>query len=273
MAKTAEIMHYLSEGETDNPTVVMLHGFGGLSTDWQNLIARLSGNYFCVAPDLPGHGKSPLSDTGDKLTLSSVASEVKKLFDRLGLKDVILLGYSMGGRIALQYALDYPASLQALILESAHPGLENEHERHMRSSLDSDRATRLRKYGAEDFFEEWYHQPLFDSISEQAHLVSALIEARMSQDSDALATVLEQLSPGRQTPMWDRLGDLHIPVKLLSGARDREYNRVSRRMDEVIAHSEWTVIADAGHNCHLEQPLAFGTAVKRFIEARILVTG
>ncbi len=73
--------------------------------------------------------------------------------------------------------------------------------------------------------------------------------------------------------MWNRLGELRIPVKLFSGAKDREYTRVCRRMTEMIPHVEWTVIADAGHNCHLEQSLAYGTAVRRFIEERILVTG
>jgi len=99
-----------------------------------------------------------------------------------------------------------------------------------------------------------------------------LIEARKSQDANSLATIIEHLSPGRQTPMWDRLAELHIPIKLFSGAKDREYGRVCRRMIDMITHGEWTVIADAGHNCHLEQPLAYGIAVKRFIEERILVT-
>jgi 2-succinyl-6-hydroxy-2,4-cyclohexadiene-1-carboxylate synthase len=251
----------------------MLHGFGGLATDWKNLITQLGTEYYCIAPDLPGHGESPLPATSTEISLSWFAKEVTGLIESLELEDPILLGYSMGGRVALQCALDHPTSLQALVLESTSPGLEGDHERQLRSSLDSNRADRLRKFGAEDFFEEWYHQPLFDSISEQSHLVTALIEARALQDSNSLAMVLEQLSPGRQAPLWNELKRLHIPVKLLSGANDREYSRISRRMTEMVPHSEWTVIADAGHNCHLEQPLAFSLAVKRFIEEKLLVRG
>ncbi len=267
------MLHYIAEGEMHNPAVLMLHGFGGLCTDWNELIAQLSDEFYCLAPDLPGHGKSPLNIAQENISLTTVAGEIRKLVDRLELSDVIPLGYSLGGRIALQYALDHQSTLQALILESANPGLEGEYERQMRSSLDTDRAQRLRDYGAEDFFEEWYHQPLFDSISEQSHLVSALIEARASQDANSLAAMLEQLSPGKQAPLWDRLGELHVPVKLLSGAKDREYTRISRRMTELIQHVDWTVIADAGHNCHLERSLAFTTAVRRFIDERVLVTG
>jgi len=267
------MLHYFAEGDSENPTVVMLHGFGGLSTDWNGLIDDLSAEFYCVAPDLPGHGKSTIDMSPNEITLPSVAAEVNTLITSLGLGDVILLGYSLGGRIALQYAINYQPSLQALILESANPGLESDYERKMRSALDADRAKRLRDYGAEDFFEEWYHQPLFDSISEQSNVVSALIEARAAQDANSLASMLERLSPGTVTPLWDRLDQFHIPVKIISGAKDREYTRISRRMTELIQHVDWTVIADAGHNCHLERSLAFSTAVRRFIEERILVTG
>lgn len=117
--------------------LLLLHGFTGDSTTWANLVEKLQLERRCIMPDIVGHGKTESPEDSSSYEIKTVASHMIQLLDRLKIKQVDLLGYSMGGRLALAIAVNYPERVRRLILESASPGLETEEERAERRQKDN----------------------------------------------------------------------------------------------------------------------------------------
>src|SRR5829696_6331306 len=181
-------LSYTVSGDPYRPTVLFLHGFMGSSADWAVEISALDKRFYCVAPDLPGHGTS-LGLPPEAYTVEGAARGVLDLLDRLGAGRPTIVGYSMGGRLALYLALRHPERCSGLFLESASPGIEDAAEREARRRSDEEKAVRL----GEDFrtfLADWYRQPLFASLARHEGLVQAMIEARARNDPDELARSL-----------------------------------------------------------------------------------
>src|SRR5438445_2884885 len=111
------------------PTIVMLHGFTNTGASWDPVIAALGERYRSLAPDLRGHGMA-----GDRIpvTLEAVLGDVAALTEG----ELVLAGYSMGGRIALHAALAWPERVRRLVLIGASPGLADASERLARRAAD-----------------------------------------------------------------------------------------------------------------------------------------
>ncbi|MCS7072790.1 MAG: alpha/beta fold hydrolase, partial [Anaerolinea sp.] len=166
--------HYLDRGS--GPAVVLLHGFTGSSEMWQRLSARLvSAGWRVIAPDLPGHGETRGSYEPGRYRIERAAADVIALVSRLGVDSCALLGYSMGGRLALYTALTYPGHIQALILESASPGLASAAEREARRAADEALANRIEREGLDAFVRYWEELPLFSGL----HRLPSEVRARL----------------------------------------------------------------------------------------------
>lgn len=256
---------YQECGRKSADPVVLLHGFMGLSDDWMHVVSQLKDQYRCVMPDLPGHGRSGFPLRRKMITIQSVAEGIIEMLDTLKVEKSTLLGYSMGGRVALYTALNFPDRISALILESSGPGLEDEYERRVRTALDDDRAYHLRVQGLDPFLDEWYRAPLFESLHRFPERLALLKASRAIHNVEGLAAALQGLSTGRQPSLWDKLEQLNLPTLLICGSLDHKFTRINRIMSESIRLCEWKIIGDAGHNTHLEHPEAFVTTVQRFL--------
>ena len=143
-------LHYETHGNSKSPAILMLHGFLGSSKDWSEVTAALKENFFCILPDLPGHGRTlPLSESD--YTMQSAAQSLLTILDREEIKQCALVGYSMGGRLALYMALTQPEYFSKLILESALPGLKTEKEREARIESDVIVINRLKTQTMHEF--------------------------------------------------------------------------------------------------------------------------
>lgn len=256
--------NYQIHGARGAPALLFLHGFMGAASDWQEVVKQLVCDCFCICPDLPGHGATPLPDN-DAAAFEMVANGTVELMDALELARVILIGYSMGGRIALYTALKSPDRVAGLVLESASPGLEDPAQRVTRLKLDEERARQLEERGLAEFVEEWYQSPLFDSLKRFPEKLAALKESRADHNQHDLARALRGLSVGRQPSLWGELSQLQLPVMLISGALDDKYTKVSHRISDMISDCRRRVIDDAGHNTHLEYPFAFASLLREFV--------
>ncbi len=261
--------HHLTRGSRKHPALLFLHGFMGLADDWRELFARLEHDYYCIAPDLPGHGRNgfPLRKGG--ISMQSVAGDLLKFLDHHKLDQVTLIGYSMGARLALYVALQHPERLRGLVLESGGPGIEDEYERRVRIALDDDRAYNLRCLGIEAFLDEWYRAPLFESLQRHPEKLEHLKKLHSVHNAEGLAEALQGLSTGRQPSLWDKLDRLHLPTLLMTGAFDHKFCRINRIMSESLPRCEWRMIGAAGHNTHLEQPDAYLTTLVRFLQEHV----
>ncbi len=252
--------HPSSEAQAPIPAV-FLHGFLGTGEDWQGVRRRVA-PWPTYAPDLPGHGTTPLCPG-----VQGYASWVTWLhgwLDAHALEQVHLVGYSLGGRVALAFALAHPQRVVSLTLESANPGIEEPRARAERARLDARRADAIRRQGLRTFLENWYRLPLFASLDAHPGLRKRLIIQRAQQKAANMARVIEELSPGVQPDLTPHLDTLKMPVLLIAGERDPKYPALLQRVASRIPHAQTRIIPHAGHNVHLEAEAAFSQALLDF---------
>jgi 2-succinyl-6-hydroxy-2,4-cyclohexadiene-1-carboxylate synthase len=227
------------------PDLVLLHGFTQTGRSWQPIGHALAGRYRSAAPDLPGHG-----DFAERRPASFVACDayLRALTDA----PFTLVGYSMGGRVALHAALSLGDRVRRLVLVGASPGLADAGERAARAAEDAALADRIEAIGVEAFVREWGAQPLFAGLPRG---VADLIDAdRKRNTASGLAAALRGLGTGVMPPLWERLGELAMPVDLVVGERDEKFRALAAQMAERIADSRVHVVPGAGHVAHLEAP-------------------
>jgi 2-succinyl-6-hydroxy-2,4-cyclohexadiene-1-carboxylate synthase len=227
------------------PDLVLLHGFTQTGRSWQAIGHALAGRYRSAAPDLPGHG-----DFAERRPASFVACDayLRALTDA----PFTLVGYSMGGRVALHAALSLGDRVRRLVLIGATPGIEGAEERAARAASDAALADRIEAIGIDAFVAEWGAQPMFAGIPRG---VADLIDAdRRRNTATGLAAALRGLGTGVMPPLWDRLGELAMPVELVVGENDEKFRAVADRMAERVVDARVHVVPGAGHVAHLESP-------------------
>lgn len=251
------------------PPLLLLHGFTGSGASWDDLLPRLSADRLVLTVDLPGHGQTPPPAAPERAGMPAVSSDLAGLvsalsLDRFGPLDV--LGYSMGGRLALFFALDHPVLVRRLVLESASPGLADPEERRTRQLSDEALAWRIEEHGIPAFVDEWEDLPLFASqrrLPEPAR--ASLRQSRLSNTDAGLAASLRSMGTGVQPSLWPLLPGLHSPVLLLVGELDPKFLEINRRMQAAIPTSALHIIPDAGHTPHLENPAHYLEVVNEFL--------
>jgi 2-succinyl-6-hydroxy-2,4-cyclohexadiene-1-carboxylate synthase len=245
--------HCVEQGAGD--PLVLLHGFTGSSAAWSRVMPSLAQRYRVIAVDLLGHGASDAPEDPARYAMERVVWDLVTLLDILAAGPAYLLGYSMGGRLALYLALELPERWRALILESASPGLATEEERAQRVVRDATLAERIESLGIERFVASWEKLPLF--ISQQAVPEAVRAEQRrwrLQNRPAGLARSLRGMGTGAQPSLWQRLGELALPTLLLAGALDEKFMGIARKMARAIPEATLDLVPGAGHTIHLEQP-------------------
>ena len=249
------------------PVIVFLHGFTGSIETWSEVIDLLKGNYHTVAIDLIGHGKTtaPLDQGG--YSMEKQIADLEALFNELALQEFTLLGYSMGGRIALSYTIKFPKRVTSLILESSSPGLKAEIERLERMNKDKLLAQKISSEGIQSFVEFWESIPLFHSqMKLSAEKRQEIRRERLSQNGVGLASSLLGIGTGSQPSNWDRLKEINVPVLLITGEIDKKFIKIAQEMKKVLRDSNHCVVKDAGHAIHVEKPTLFATMIEEHVQ-------
>lgn len=247
-------------------TLVFIHGFSGAARDFLPFFRTLSTSWRCLAIDLPGHGNTVVGNDRGRYSMRSTAQDLKEITEHLGAHHPVLVGYSLGGRVALSCACLYPAWPSALILESASPGLATEKEREQRRAADEGLATRLEQAGISEFMKYWERIPLFSTQSRlTAQALRRQSRVRMSQQADELAASLRSAGTGAQPSWWDEIAGLSMPTLLLTGQQDDKFTRIAYEMRQRMPFAEHVVVKDAGHNVHLEQPGVWVREIQAFM--------
>jgi len=248
------------------PPLALLHGFTGSAETWRAHSAVWSKKFTTVAVDLLGHGASDSPADAERFRMDWCAADLAAIFDHLGLARVNLLGYSMGGRVALHMAVTHPERVSALVLESASPGLAGRDERTARVAGDEALARSIEQQGLEAFVDGWSRLPLFASQGRLPEAARAQLRAqRLRNNPRGLANSLRGLGTGVTPPLWDRLQEVRCPTLVIAGALDAKYVGVARAMAAGLAASRLAIVPDAGHATHLEQPETFDRLVLEFL--------
>ncbi len=254
-------VHYHLETSGAGEPLLLLHGFSGSAAHWQPL--GFAESFRVIAPDLLGHGQTDSPPDPARYRMEQAVLDLIVLLDALDLSTVNLLGYSMGGRLALDLALSYPQRIRSLILESASPGLKTEAERQARITSDQALADRIERDGVPAFADYWSTLPLF--ASQPPEIRAQLHAQRLRNHPTGLANSLRGMGTGAQPSLWDRLSGLDRRVLLICGALDAKFCAINRDMRDHLPQASLVIIPDAGHTTHAEQPERFRAEVLRFL--------
>ena len=237
--------------------LVLLHGFLGLPSAWDGLRARLPSDVAVLAPALAGHAGAPPA--------GSYEEEVERLGDlvlKSGLEAPHLVGYSLGGRLALGLLARWPGHFSGATLLSARLALRSQAEREARVQADEALAERLLTGGLGAFLSAWDAQPLFAS---QAALPEAQLrawrEARGIHAPEAVVCGLRALSLGRMPDESAALSRFEGPVAVLAGALDPKFVALAPELAAALPRSTWSIVPGAGHNLPLEAPASVASAL------------
>lgn len=250
-------------GRSEAPALVLLHGWLGCKEDWLPLACELAKDYCCLLFDLPGHGQNCTDIEG----FQECRLWLQAAFKELGLQEVYLLGYSLGGRVALDYSAHFPEQVKALILESASPGLRSQEEREQRLLQDQQLAERLCSQNYQQFLIQWYQLPLFGKLAQHPDFAQ-LLQRRQRQKPETLAEVLLGLSPAQQHNYWPWLAQNPMPLLCLVGQQDQKYLQIAQQI--VHSHPQTVLqVLNAAHCGHLEDPQNWLQAVKQFLKVQL----
>lgn len=245
---------------------VLLHGFTGSSASWgEALVDGLaSAGLAPVLVDLPGHGRAAGAPP-EAFELNAVLDAVDAA---LGPEPAPLVGYSMGGRIALAFAAERPHRVSHLVLESASAGLRYPGERAARRRSDEELARFIETEGVDAFVRRWEALPLFETQGALPEAVRRRHRGlRLENSATGLARALRHLGTGVLPSQWDALPALRVPTLLVVGAEDRKFVEINRSIVQAMPEGSLVRVPGAGHTVHLERPREWLQAVVGFLRS------
>ena len=243
--------------------VVFLHGYTGSSQDWINQVPVLSPKYRVITPDQRGHGKSAAPSGDGDYSMQIFRDDVFTLLKMLNVRQCCLVGHSLGGFIALEFALAHPDMLTGLVLVDTSSG---EFERpagfaELRQKLDE----LARSQGVEAAFEyEAANNPTrierFQKHPEQREIVRRKM---LMTSVDGYVYIAKAM--GKWQPVTARISEIKVPTLIYWGDEDLPFFNAVQILKEGIAGSELITVNGVGHSPHEEAPDVFNEALLRFL--------
>ncbi|MCH2172838.1 2-succinyl-6-hydroxy-2,4-cyclohexadiene-1-carboxylate synthase [Myxococcota bacterium] len=245
--------------------LLMLHGFTGSGRSLTELAADLMNDHRVIRVDLVGHGHSDAPRELAPYRMERCVSHLLELLDQLDLERAHLLGYSMGGRTALQLAARAPHRVTSGLLIGASAGFRTAAERTERIRRDEALAHRIEHDGLEAFVDHWMALPLFAS---QASLGAAALARqraqRLENSPHGLANSLRGMGAGAQAPLHDALECIDTPLLLLAGSLDEKFLAIASDLAPKLPRGHTACIEGAGHAVHLERPAEVSSLARKF---------
>jgi 2-succinyl-6-hydroxy-2,4-cyclohexadiene-1-carboxylate synthase len=244
----------LRTGPAGAPRVTILPGFMGGPRSVEALVHHLPDAFTVRVVTLPGHGDRPFMPTDATWPelMDAVASEVAP---RGAGANELLVGYSMGGRVALDLATRLEDAFTHVIAVSADLGLADAAARASRVAEDETRATEIERDGLEAFVDRWQALPLFAS---QARLPARTLDAqrrmRLANTEAGLAWALRHLGTGRMPDLRAPLGASSVAVTFAAGSLDAKFTKLAEEGARLAQRGDWAAFHDVGHNVPLEAP-------------------
>jgi 2-succinyl-6-hydroxy-2,4-cyclohexadiene-1-carboxylate synthase len=231
-----------------DPLVAFLPGFAQRADAWTSVADRVAQKYRSL----------PI-----EFSTWSFDGRLREIAERVDDGDVVV-GYSMGGRLALSAALRRPGKFGALVLVGTSAGIEDAAGREERRRADEELADWIEGHTIEEFTERWEAQPVF--ASQPAELVSAQRRGRLSHEPARLAQLLRSAGQGMFEPMWHALERIDCPVLAVAGELDTGYADAAFRIAERVKQGRARLIPEAGHAPQLERPGEFANVLLDFLD-------
>jgi 2-succinyl-6-hydroxy-2,4-cyclohexadiene-1-carboxylate synthase len=176
----------------------------------------------------------------------------------------VLVGYSLGGRLALRAALREPAHYLGVVTMGATAGIDEPTLRSTRAEADERLAAWMEAAPIEDIVGVWERQPLFADQSEQ--LIEEQRAGRLEQRPESLAMLLRTAGQGVLEPVWHELLRFELPLLAIAGARDEGYVRAAKRIADIAPRGRAEIVEDAGHAAQLQRPERVARVLEGFLD-------
>lgn len=255
---------YRKEGQ--GPVLLLLHGFTGSKETWTPFLQKWSKEYTVLAVDIIGHGESDAPLDYHRYEMKRVVEDLFLLLKEEQIYSAYVLGYSMGGRVAIAFAAAYPHLVKGLILESCTAGLE-EAERQQRVQQDEALASFILQKGIVAFVDKWENIPLFIPLQQRlsSEGKKKLRLQRLQNSEIGLSNSLRGMGTGTQDSYWEKLKTFSFPVLLLCGEEDTKFCTIMKRMHYFLENSNYIKFSYASHAIHVEDSKNFGTIVSEHL--------
>ncbi len=212
---------YNVEVHGEGPPLLLLHGFTGSTRSWDPHVQRIRAlapakggwsGHSIVSIDLLGHGQSDAPADSERYRMECACEDISTVLDTLGHSRAAVLGYSMGGRLALHLAVECPDRVAALVLESASPGIADPMERRNRAARDEELAMSIEREGVPAFVRRWEDTPIFETQRVLPEAVRAALRSqRLNNSPTGLANSLRGIGAAAQDPCGSGLALLVCP--------------------------------------------------------------
>jgi 2-succinyl-6-hydroxy-2,4-cyclohexadiene-1-carboxylate synthase len=249
--------------------IVYLHGFTGRGDDWSAVATGLRSSHSQLMVDIVGHGASDQPDRIEPYEMASVVDQILSLLSNRDVGTVHLVGYSMGGRVALAMAARAPWFFASVALISSSPGIADPKARELRRNADEALADRIESIGVSAFIDEWFEVSLFESLVNRLgpERISDEKAKRSNVGATGLANSLRGTGTGAMAPLWQALTAIRSPVLCINGSLDTKFDRIAAEMTSVLPDASHRRIAGAGHSLLLEAPEEVAEALVTFHDA------
>jgi 3-oxoadipate enol-lactonase len=249
-------IHLYYEVNGRGQPVVLIHGLGSSTRDWEEQVLELAKSYQVITLDLRGHGRS--EKPAGPYQIPMFAADLAGLLEALGVASADIVGLSLGGGVAFQFALDYPAMVRSLTLVNTAPalgGTPEQAEREIARRVGIVQQLGVRAMG-QALSPNLFPKP------EQASLRETFIERWAENDPQAYIEATRSMLGWDVT---DRLGSITCPVLVIGS--DQDYGPVSAKEEyaRLMPHARLAVIPDAHHAVPMERPEAFNEVLAQFL--------
>jgi len=233
--------------------IIALHGFMGCGEDFTALKKHFSQHlWHCLN-----------LHQMENPSIENLMGHLHSLIDSFQSKP-ILLGYSFGGRMALQYAVRFSEKISRLILISTTPGIEDPLQRRKRIEADNLLADHIETIGTKTFFEEWINTRLIKTqMNIPERIRQPIFENRLKNSPKPLAHSLRTMGTGSMEPVWRYLNQIDCPTNIFVGEKDLKFLEIGKQMHKGILNSTYDILPDAGHCAHLENLEDFVGSLKQ----------
>ena len=261
-ARYAIEIHQRSE---NLPRILLLHGFMGDRRIWDPMIERFCSFSNPITLDLLGHGDTSKPTEAEPYREKHQLADLLHIIQSLELSPLLLLGYSMGGRLALKTALRNPSLFSGLILESTNCGITDEAKREERKSTDHSRAAAIED-NFQKFLENWQKLDLFQSpLPQDEQRVKRYNSIQSQQSAEAVAASLRGFGTGFMQAVCRDVAELELPVLLLAGSDDKKYQQICAFLEDKLPNAIFASVR-GGHRVHLDNPKSYLEEIHKFID-------
>ncbi|MCX7835903.1 MAG: 2-succinyl-6-hydroxy-2,4-cyclohexadiene-1-carboxylate synthase [bacterium] len=254
-------IHTQRYGPKDKPPLVMLHGFAGTGHYWSPHFEKLVPYFHLIVPDLPGHGKSEISD--GNYSFEEAANLLLDEILSIESRPLGLIGYSMGSRIGMYFLTRTAERFSRALFISGAIGIQDQTQREQRLKDDILLAQQIQEKGIEWFREYWCNLPIFAS-RKRDDILKHLETLWSEQNKDQLALALKIFSVGNQNYLLPQLQTNTIPIIYAAGELDEKYVELGKELSSQIPKFYLEVVNDCGHDIPSENPQWFQSSVIRF---------